>query len=176
MIATPLPPCQLEPSGYCPGCRRVHVGRALELSQDAGPLGVAYRQRQRQQVAKGLYGPGTELQAMFAESPEAALFTASACGCKEKAQQMNVWGVAGCLERREAIVAWFVAPCKAGQKDTALTSAARDVVGALVDEAIRRADAKCRAVPALKARAKEPRPARGPKRKAKGCCPEQIGA
>lgn len=170
---TLIPPCRLEPSGYCPLCRRVHVGASLELALDPGERGAAYRQRQRDQVSKGLYGPGTELEKMLADTPDAAAVAPAICGCAKRVKQMNVWGVGICRAQRERIVAWFVKPC--GEKpEPVLTEAIRDIVGGLVDEAINRADAKCRAVPVLSERKKEPRPPRERKRKAKGCCGEEA--
>lgn len=93
-------------------------------------------------------GPGTELKALLAElglSPDG-------CDCDRRAAAMDALGPSGCREMRANIVAWL----KAAWPDLGRGERARfilralfagrllrvDPVGALVDEAVRRAETK----------------------------------
>lgn len=95
-------------------------------------------------------GPGTELKSLLALL---GFGEAGSCGCGDKARQMDRWGVAGCREHRDEIVAWLTEQQgKQGWKAQVLAGvrAAQaglwlnplDPAGSLLDEAIRRAEAK----------------------------------
>lgn len=106
-------------------------------------------------------GPGTELKAIL----ESLGISAENCSCSHRAGQMNVWGVGGCRARRAEIVGWLeVERDRRGWRDT-LAAGLRaiviglwlnplDLLGSIVDEAIRRAEAKATPTPT--------RPAPGP--------------
>lgn len=77
----------------------------------------------------------------------------SGCQCEDRVLQMDSWGIGGCKEHREEIVGWLRAEWeKLGWLDR-IAMAARavtrgfvhpvDPVGALIDEAIRRAEQCC---------------------------------
>lgn len=97
-------------------------------------------------------GPGTELKALLASL---GLTPPGGCGCDDLAARMDAWGVAGCRERREDILArlranaakvGWLAKLKAGALAVAVGLAfrldPRDPYPGLLDEAIRRAEAK----------------------------------
>jgi hypothetical protein len=78
-----------------------------------------------------------------------------ACDCHGRALQMDEWGIDGCRARREEIVRWlregqtrwgwqdqFAAAVKAVTTGLAFQLNPLDPFPTLVDEAIRRADAK----------------------------------
>ena len=80
---------------------------------------------------------------------------APACDCKGKANQMDAWGVEGCRERRDVIVDWMregqgrwgwkdklAAATKAVTSGLALKLDLLDPFPSLIDEAIRRAEAR----------------------------------
>jgi hypothetical protein len=91
-------------------------------------------------------GPGTELKKMLAEYGVAQQ---AGCMCDAKAEQMDGWGVAGCLENRNDLVEGLkVEWGKLGLLERARIAARAiskgfihplDPIGALVDEAIKRA-------------------------------------
>jgi hypothetical protein len=95
-------------------------------------------------------GPGTELHNML----HAAGIRPTGCAgkCHARMQQMNKWGVEGCREHRAEIIAWmrgsyreFTVREKLSAAKGAVASGlapsliSRDVFGAMIDEAIRRA-------------------------------------
>jgi hypothetical protein len=100
------------------------------------------------------YGPGGELKNLFASY---RLTGAQGCGCDQYAEQMDRWGVEGCREHRAEIVArleaargqlgWtehLIATAHALKQVVAggFVPSTTDPCGSLVDEAIRRAQAK----------------------------------
>lgn len=97
------------------------------------------------------HGPGTELVAMLASVG----IEPDSCKCKARARAMNAWGVEGCNRKRAEIVAWLTAEREARGWREKLKAAGwavltglvvrvnpLDQLGSLVDEAIRRAEAK----------------------------------
>jgi hypothetical protein len=110
-------------------------------------------------------GPGTELKSLLSQL--GATPTAS-CGCDEKTHQMNAWGVAGCREHREEIIGWLKKSYAATNWPRVIRSAGaalfsglavslaiayarggvEGVLGFLLDEAIRRAEANAAKVTA----------------------------
>lgn len=48
--------------------------------------------------------PGTELARIFSSLGVAEK---TDCGCIDRAQQMNAWGVSGCIEHHDTIVGWM---------------------------------------------------------------------
>jgi hypothetical protein len=97
-------------------------------------------------------GPGTELEAMFAEL---GVTGTAGCGCKSIARQMDRWGPAGCRANAGVVVArlrenWAALRLaeKLGVALRAVTSGLafvvdpRDPAPGLLAEAIRRAEAK----------------------------------
>lgn len=109
-------------------------------------------------------GPGTELMSTL---HSLGITQTDDCGCGAKAAQMNAWGTAGCREHFEEIVQWlrdgsdkFKWPAKLkaaanavtsgllGElRDTGLFTDWTDPFPALVELAIRRAEAKADALP-----------------------------
>lgn len=102
------------------------------------------------------HGPGKELYDIFKQLdiPEPP-----GCGCKAKAAQMNVWGVAGCREHFEEIVVWLrqsytdvgylqraTAAKNAVASGLAFSINPFDPVPSLINEAIRRAEEQSRYV------------------------------
>lgn len=92
-------------------------------------------------------GPGTELSKLLAEL---GLKTSAGCRCKNRARQMDSWGVSGCWEHFEEIVAWLQeARGKASWTETITAAAAvltsglqidlLDLEGSLIRIAIERA-------------------------------------
>jgi hypothetical protein len=97
-------------------------------------------------------GPGTELMAILKGM---GITSTKSCDCNGKAIQMDKWGVAGCKENREKIIAWLVEGAPKWRWTDKLKAAALAVKTGLafklnwanpypdlVDEAIRRAEAK----------------------------------
>lgn len=106
---------------------------------------------EKKDMANPTGGPGTELKAILASLGPIP----RNCKCNERARQMDVWGVAGCREHREQILAWLRqekvklgwlarlnAAVGAVRTGLAFHLDPRDVAGSLLDEAIRRAEAK----------------------------------
>lgn len=121
--------------------------RAKDMARVARPFLPA--PAPRPQAVGG--GPGTELKALLAE----AGFEAGNCTCNSRAAQMDAWGPAACRERRDEIVGWMKEAyrrlgwlARLGGAFKALRNGlvfdVSDPVGGLVDEAIRRAEAKMR--------------------------------
>lgn len=83
-------------------------------------------------------GPGTALKSIVAELRQHA---GLGCGCANKAQQMDEWGVAGCTERRSEIASWLAELGALAKEHTPAPAwlDPQDVCGSIVDEAIRRA-------------------------------------
>lgn len=105
-------------------------------------------------------GPGTELKGILASL---GINPGAECGCHARARDMDRWGVNGCRVRRTEIVGWLYEEAQK-QKWPRLLEAARravatglvfnarifiDPFGWLVDEAIRRAEAKAPSPPSL---------------------------
>jgi hypothetical protein len=99
-------------------------------------------------------GPGSELKALLGELG----VTGCKMGCNGRAAQMDRWGIAGCRENRETICGWITEQKNAASLLTQATVVANLIrtglvlrihsVGDLVDEAIRRAEAKqCECMP-----------------------------
>ena len=96
-------------------------------------------------------GPGTELHDLL---ESLGITDYSGCQCRKRMREMNAWGVAGCREHRAEIITWLkeaAAERGWGAKfDAALALCkqpwwtAFDRYGSIVDEAIRRAEAKAR--------------------------------
>jgi hypothetical protein len=108
---------------------------------------------------KAIDGPGSELKALL---QSLRVDTSASCQCEARAAQMNAWGPGVCRVRREEIVAWL----KKSYAKTSWPSVIRSarsaafgrigislaiayarggtvgVLGWLVDEAVRRAEAK----------------------------------
>jgi hypothetical protein len=100
-------------------------------------------------------GPGTELKAIFAEL---GIYPRRACDCNRRAEEMDRLGVEGCRAGREEILGWLRHQQaarswadKIAHAFTAGTALVRgrtswlrldDVAGSLLDEALRRAEAK----------------------------------
>lgn len=97
-------------------------------------------------------GPGTELTALLESLGIGKL---PGCQCAARAAQMDRWGVGGCRGHRSLIVGWlgegyaaagWPARLRAGASALASGLAlSADPLGALADEAIRRAEEKARA-------------------------------
>lgn len=94
-------------------------------------------------------GPGSELVELL---NELGLHATEKCNCATRAGEMDKWGVLGCRERREEIVAWLAAeydatswPQVAAAGWRSLAAGLVPTIPAIVDEAIRRAEAKARA-------------------------------
>jgi hypothetical protein len=90
---------------------------------------------------------GHELHALLAELGSQPT---SGCGCAAKAAQMNAWGIDGCRDHREDIVEWlkeaythatWLETIRAGWRGLWVVNPL-EPFGSLVDEAIRRAEAK----------------------------------
>jgi hypothetical protein len=105
--------------------------------------------RQRLAAVLAGTGPGSQLWRLL---EQLGIQHQANCGCLDRAEQMNAWGVAGCRAARAEIVAWMEAgkdkygwATVAKAAGLALVSgvASRlsltDPYGSLVDEAIRRA-------------------------------------
>lgn len=97
-------------------------------------------------------GPGTELMNLLASMGITARLE---CGCKNKAAQMDEWGVEGCRQRRSEITNWLREEAAKRSWFDKLQSARRaiflglaleispvDIYGSLVDMAIYRAESK----------------------------------
>lgn len=97
-------------------------------------------------------GPGTELMGILAQL---GIRSGANCDCKQKAAQMDTWGVAECRNNRDTIVGWLRdGQTKWGWKDKLLAAKNAVTTGlvftfnpldpfpGLVDEAIRRAEQK----------------------------------
>jgi hypothetical protein len=97
-------------------------------------------------------GPGTELRALLAGLGQDGR---GGCSCAARVRRMDEWGVAGCKANRAEIVGWLREErARVGwwQKARAAVLGVaggamawldpRDPLGSLVDEAIRRAEAK----------------------------------
>lgn len=110
-----------------------------------------FRLRPRAYQGKLGHGPGSELLALFAELH--ATPPNKGCNCEEVARQMNKWGVAGCRERRNTIIGMI--EDNAGRWTwgqliwnhvkvgvSALANGIAPSLGAIVDEAVRRAEVK----------------------------------
>lgn len=95
-------------------------------------------------------GPGSCLILLFA-----TVGVTSCCDCRDKAKQMNEWGAKECRARREEIVGWlrekaaitsmedwFCAAVLAVKSGIAFRLNWLDPLPSLVDEAIRRSEAK----------------------------------
>lgn len=81
--------------------------------------------------------PGTRLKGILAGAPFWITVEHRGCPCKDRAKQMDAWGVAGCRANRDQIVAWLTESAVAGGwpfasigaawlVDRAITLAARD--------------------------------------------------
>lgn len=127
---------------YCHGCQRYQRGQSLDLRRACRPeletfkeppTGSAHEVAQRPPG-----GPGTELRRLV---KECGLKELSGCGCASKARQMDRWGIGGCREHRAEIIGWLEQSAATASWGDALKVAAHGYlsVGALVDEAIRRA-------------------------------------
>ena len=101
-------------------------------------------------IIKG-HGPGSELWKLL---ESLGVKHEVNCGCLQRAEQMNAWGVVGCRAARADIVAWMKANQDKYKWTAFVTAAAKavttgvawrlsvlDPFGSLVDEAIRRAEA-----------------------------------
>ncbi len=112
--------------------------------------------RETDRPAKPVYlpgaGPGTELKTILATL---GIQPGGSCDCNSKANKMDEWGVAGCRDNRETIIGWMrEGQGRWGWKDKLAASAKAVFTGlafqldwsdpfpSLIDEAIRRADAK----------------------------------
>lgn len=99
-------------------------------------------------------GPGTELKTLLAEL---GLVPGAGCKCNERVAAMNRWGLAGCAEpaRRAEILDWLRKEAAKASWATKLRTAVlaagtnprlflspTDPLGALLDEALRRAGSK----------------------------------
>ena len=118
-------------AGGCPFRDHEPTGRARP-SADAAPAPTG--------------GPGTELKALLADM---GVTEKAGCGCADKARLMDARGPAWCRDNRALLVDWlreaagkmsFFDRLKAGAR--AAWHSPLDPVGALVDEAVRRAEAK----------------------------------
>lgn len=87
-------------------------------------------------------GPGTELM----EGIKEAEFTMGPnCQCELRAKQMNAWGPNGCRDHRNEIIGWLLDAAIQSElfNEAAKTDkTAYEMVGGMVDEAIRRAEVK----------------------------------
>lgn len=103
-----------------------------------------------QKVCKKPPGTGDEMKSLLASL---GLSSKWCIGCQGKAAQMNRWGIAGCKEQRETIRQWMLDGMKSADWWTTTKAAVNavrlglmvdplDPAGWLVDEAIRRAEAK----------------------------------
>lgn len=139
---------QPEKEGDCHLCWLYHNVRKYRVhwgGPEEGPdLPIPKRGGGTRQTPSG---PGTELKHLLASI---GITEASGCGCGAKAAEMNRWGVAGCKEHRAEIIAWlreqqqkagWAATLTAGINAVAagLWLNPLDLLGSLVDEAIRRA-------------------------------------
>lgn len=94
-------------------------------------------------------GPGTEMKALLTEL---SLTPVSGCDCNARAAQMNQWGTIGCRENRDEIIGWLKDQQQKASWSLTVTAACKalgctwfsilDPIGSIVDEAIRRAEAK----------------------------------
>lgn len=104
------------------------------------------------------HGPGTELSRMLRKYE---INPAAGCDCKAKARKMDEWGVEGCRKNMETIVGWMregvgrwgwadrlKAAAAAVMDGTAFKLNPLDPFPGLIEEAIRRAEAKEKATAA----------------------------
>lgn len=134
-MARPCHPlhADLQPVGACHWCDLYRTDAGYRALWDGTPAPAV--------------GPGTRLKQLLAEM---GVTPAAGCGCDERATRMNEWGPAGCRERRAEIVDWlreewgrlgWLEKAKAAGRALAAGFVhPLDPVGALVDEAIRRAE------------------------------------
>lgn len=153
------------------GCRKCALARdSAEYQRAIGvpvtaPASPAAPRPERSQAGGALHlgatverpaypaeGPGAELKAILRELGFKGL---PGCDCDAKAGQMNLWGAAGCRARQGEITdwmrqaaarlgwaEWFKAAARAVVRGWALRLDPRDPAPALVEEAIRRAEAR----------------------------------
>jgi len=148
-------PCPCVGPGWCPHYGITLTGYHWDVSRRLDEVGRRNRllwtqiQNPDAKPAPAVSGPGTELTALLASLGIAPL---SNCPCKARACQMDAWGPAGCREHRAVIIGWlneswnWKAAAGAARQAVVSGLATRlnplDPVGSLVDEAIRRAEAK----------------------------------
>lgn len=146
---------------YAEGCKPCLLYRYSELYRAAAERPVPKVNRvaaRARMTASGkplpADGPGTELTLLLKSYGVEAT---TSCPCKAYARRMNAWGVVGCREHRQEIVDWLKTHREQSSWRTQLRAVLtgvfkavtggfvpdpRDVAGSLVDEAIRRAEAK----------------------------------
>jgi hypothetical protein len=138
------PPKQRADGIYLHECKRCHQKAPSRWSSSAN-----LRSDCRVRLTGG---PGTELTTIF---KSLGIAPAASCGCQSKADQMDAWGIAGCRVNRPQIIGWMTAAydttswltrakaaCAAGANGLACKLDWSDPIGSLVDEAIRRAEAR----------------------------------
>lgn len=142
----------------CAACGHERWGTYLDPSmykRRCDQAAASLRQLRQVIDAQEEAGPGTELTALLG-----GLGVAKKCRrCKQRAQQMNLWGVAGCREHFDTIVDWVRKEYKAASLKEKLTAALKalgaglaftidwtDPIPSLVTEAIRRAEEAPRAI------------------------------
>lgn len=95
-------------------------------------------------------GPGTELKALL---KSLGIEATEGCSCNKRMRLMDEWGVQGCRDRRAEIVAWLQEERDKRGWGAVLSAAVLgvsqglwlnpfDLLGSLVDEAIKRAEKK----------------------------------
>lgn len=89
-------------------------------------------------VPQLVFGVGDYLAKLLATMPFAK--PDSGCGCGPMQADMNIWGPSGCRDRRAEIVAHLVKKSKAESTELPFGLDLADLLGELVDEAIRLAE------------------------------------
>lgn len=148
-------PWPLASAPWCGVCRFVlaHPDFYSEPATQTGPVPVAENlttANLSSVLPEGGGGPGTELKLLLSSL---GVSVVPGCGCEDRTLLMDGWGPVGCRVRRWEIVTWL----KQAVKQSPILRLVRagafafltnptDPVGGLVDEAIRRAEAKNAAV------------------------------
>ena len=144
--------CECVMAGYCFRHAVDKSDRMVELCQTDPTYWEAWESKKIQNVdiaqpesAKRKKGPGTHLKLLLAE--KGYRVKSSGCGCSDKANKMNAWGVARCREKIDDIVVWLEESAKkAGWLEKLAVSipgvnlVARHEIRKLVNQAIDRAE------------------------------------
>lgn len=143
--------CDCKADGFCARYAREMSGRLREICAGTvlTPEKCEAYKRHWQAEASGRLPPGRQLRRLLAENE---IVGEDSCGCAVKAKQMDIWEVDGCKERRGEIIDWLRE--SASTKGWAEKIAAGvkllgqswfnplDSYGSIVDEAIKRAEAR----------------------------------